>query len=308
MKKWSRILAFSLLVTVPLSGCSSNNSTQPSDKGKIGVVTTFYPLYELAKQVGGDHVNVINLVPTGVEPHDYEPTPQDVARMQKTNIFIYNGAGLEGWVDKIIPQVQHNGMTVVDATENIQLLNPAGTPVQPNQTPDPHVWLDPVLAQQEVRNIEKSLSQADPTHAADYQSRANAFIGELQKLDADYKQMVSHAARKDFITTHQAFTYLSKQYGLTQRAISGINPEQEPSPSKMAEVVKFAKEHNIHYIFFETLVSPKIAEVVAKEAGAQTLVLNPIEGLTEEQMAKGVNYLSLMKDNLQNLKKALESQ
>ncbi|WP_307411757.1 metal ABC transporter solute-binding protein, Zn/Mn family [Paenibacillus sp. W2I17] len=170
---------------------------------------------------------------------------------------------------------------------------------------DPHVWLSPALAVTEVRNIEAGLAQAAPEHAAQFKQNADAYIARLESLDQDFKAAVTDSKRKDFITQHAAFGYLAKEYGLQQVPIAGLSPEQEPSAAQMASVIDFAKEHQVKTIFFETLVSSKVSETIASEVGAKTAVLNPIEGLTEEEIAAGMDYISVMRQNLEALKLAL---
>ena len=165
--------------------------------------------------------------------------------------------------------------------------------------------VDPVLAQQEVQTIADSFAAADPAHAADYKKNADTYIGKLKDLDTTFKSGLSNAKHRDFVTSHTAFSYLAKRYDLKQEPISGISPEQEPSASEMKGIVEFAKQHQVRTIFFETLVSPKVAEAVAREIGAETDVLNPLEGLTEAERASGLDYVGVMKKNLEALQKAL---
>ena len=167
------------------------------------------------------------------------------------------------------------------------------------------MWTDPVLVQKEVENIAAALSELDTDRAAEYKKNADNYIAKLKALDEKFKAELSGAKSKEFVTAHESFAYLAKRYGLTQEPISGLSPEQEPSAAQMAEIVAWAKEHQVKTIFFETLVSPKVAEAVAREMGAKTAVLNPLEGLTEEEQAKGLDYIGVMEQNLEALKKAL---
>lgn len=167
------------------------------------------------------------------------------------------------------------------------------------------MWLSPALAIQEVRNIEKGLSEAAPEHKDTFKANADAYVAKLEALDKEFAESLKDAKRKDFITQHAAFGYLAKQYGLTQVPIAGLSPDQEPSAAQMAEIVEFAKEHNVKTIFFETLVSSKVADTIASEIGAKSAVLNPIEGLTEEDLTNQLDYLSVMRQNLEALKTAL---
>lgn len=264
------------------------------------VVATFYPLYEFSRSVAGDRADVVSLVPPGVEPHDWEPSPQDVVRVQqKARLFVYNGAGLEPWVDKLLKDAPGGGTTViVDATKRIPLVA-VGTTV------DPHVWLDPVLAQAQVDAIRAGLEQADPTHAVAFADNARRFTEQLARLDEAFAAGLRDCASRDVFTSHTAFTYLARRYQLTQVPVMGLAPESEPSPAELAAIASLARRQHARYIFFETLVSSRLAEALAREVGAKTLVLNPIEGLTKEEAAAGKNYVALMEANLESLRTGL---
>lgn len=283
-------------------------------------------MYEFTKHVAGDLADVENLVPPGMEPHDWEPTAKDMAAISEADVLVYNGAGLEGWVEQVLDSAG-KGLKSVEASKGIEIMEGSeehehGEEAEHAHTEeeqghdesdhdhdhgglDPHVWLSPKLAIQEVHNIEKGLSEAAPEYADQFKSNADAYITKLEALDKEYADALKDTKRKDFITQHAAFGYLAKQYGLTQVPIAGLSPEQEPSAAQMAEIVKFSQEHNVKTIFFETLVSSKIADTIAKEIGAKSDVLNPIEGLTEEEMADGLDYIAVMQQNLKALKTAL---
>ncbi|WP_411346306.1 metal ABC transporter substrate-binding protein [Paenibacillus sp. WLX1005] len=322
-----------LSLGVLLAGCgnsgdsasSTNGTTSNGSSGnKLHIITSFYPMEEFTSKVAGDLADVETLIPAGTEPHDWEPTPQDIAKMTEADMIVYNGAGMEEWIDQVKDSLGSNGPTLVEASSGLQILE--GTEEEEHEHEgddhsaeeashseeghdhggfDPHVWLSPKQAQAEVQNIETALAKLDPTHADQYKQNADAYIKELSQLDSDFSAGLSSAKRKDFITQHAAFAYLARDYGLTQVPISGLSPEQEPTAAQMADVVNFAKQHNVKTIFFETLVSPQIAETIANEVGAQTAVLNPLEGLTADQIKSGENYITVMKENLAALEKAL---
>lgn len=314
-----------------LAGCGSNGGSsdgseaasaaaipQGKEESKLQVVATFYPMYEFSRQVGGDFAEVTGLIPAGAEPHDWEPSAKDMALISQADIFVYNGL-VETWADKALASAANAKRVAVMASDGIALqegvaeededgghaeASPA-SPEDGGKILDPHVWLDPVLAQKEVANIAAAFAQADPAHKSDYEANANAYIAKLASLDQAFRDGLKDVKRKDFVTQHAAFGYLAKEYGLTQIPIAGLSPEQEPSPEQMAGVVKQAKEQDIRTIFFETLVDPKIAETIAKEVGAKTDVLNPIEGLTDADKKQGLDYIGIMKNNLAALQKAL---
>lgn len=336
-RNWLMMPAAALLsLGVVLAGCgnsgsngAASNSTagsETSGTSKLHIITSFYPMEEFTSKVAGDLADVEVLIPPGTEPHDWEPTPQDIAKMTEANMIVYNGAGMEGWIDQVKDSLGSNGPVLVEASKGVQILE--GTEEEDHEHEgetgdhseesadhseeghdhggfDPHVWLSPKQAQTEVKNIEAALVQLDPTHADQYKQNADAYIKELAQLDNDYKTGLSSAKRKDFITQHAAFAYMARDYGLTQVPISGLSPEQEPTAAQMAKVVDFAKQHNVKTIFFETLVSPKIAETIANEVGAKTAVLNPLEGLTDDQVKAGENYITVMRENLKGLEQAL---
>jgi zinc transport system substrate-binding protein len=313
MKAWFiKSFVLSAGLALILSGCGGNsdssNAQSNADGGKkLNVVTTFYPMYEFSKQVGGDHADVIALIPAGAEPHDFEPSAKDMTKVKEADIFVYNGI-VEGWAEQALQSAPNDKRIVVEASKGIELvegLPEEGEEHQDGHILDPHVWLDPVLAQKEVAFIQAAFEKADPANKEDYKKNADAYIAKLKELDAEYKSGLKDVKRKEFVTQHAAFSYLAKEYGLTQIPIAGLSPEQEPSPDKMAEIVKFAKEHNVQTIFFETLVDPKVAQTVANEIGAKTDVLNPLEGLTDEDKKNNLDYIGIMNKNLEALKKAL---
>ena len=277
--------------------------------GKVRVTASFYTMEEFARQVGGDKVDVTTLISPGVEPHDYDPTPQDIAGVHDSQVFIYNGAGLEPWADRIRGDLEAGGVVVVRASDGISLMAPdasTGDGGADNYRYDPHVWLDPGLAQKEVDNIRDGLIRADPDNRETYEKNAEAYKQKLAELDDAFRTGLASCSRRDIVTSHQAFKYLGSRYGLDVMAISGLSPDQEPSPQKLAEVAAFARQHDIHYIFFERLVSPKLSQTIATEVGAATLVFDPLEGLTQEEMDQGKDYLSVQRENLNNLRIALD--
>jgi zinc transport system substrate-binding protein len=319
----SRHLLAALALAALLGGCNqspadkiqSNTASGPAPKPKPTIVASFYPLYEFSRHVAGDRAEVSSLVPPGVEPHDWEPAPQDVARLQKAQVFVYNGAGFEPWADKLLGTLSGKGPMVAVATQGIELL-PADLPGHAQDhgqgrtdhaaRRDPHAWLDPVLAQQQVNTIAAVMAQADPENAAQYRANAKAFGDRLAALHERFQQGLADCARREIVVAHASFSYPARRYRLTQMPVMGLSPESEPSPAQLAQIVRFARRYKVRYIFFETLVSPKLAETLAGEVGAQTLVLNPLEGLTKDEEAAGKGYIAIMEDNLNNLRTALE--
>lgn len=301
-----KIVATLVLLVIILSGgvLASQLTKQSShaDGGKLAVTASYYPLYDFARHVGGDKVSVTNMTPAGAEPHDFEPSPQALIAAHASSVFIYNGGPLEPWVGSFLSDYSH---TVVKASKDIAL-QAASDDHDHNTSTDPHFWLDPVLAQQIVNNIRDGLSAADPNNSDYYAANAREYNLRLAELDKHFSEGLSHCTLDTAISSHGAFSYLAHRYGFSVISIAGIEPEDEPSPAKMAELTTIVKQKGLPYIFFESLVSPRLAETIANETGAGTLVFDPIEGLSAADQDKGKDYISVQNDNLANLRKALE--
>lgn len=271
---------------------------------KLTVVTSFYPLEYFSKKVGGDTARILTLTPSGAEPHDYEPTPRDIVNIKTSNAFIFNGAGLENWTNALVPQLDSQKIHIIKVSDSIDLLS--ATDSDSNGMPDPHIWLDPVRAQKEVAIIRDAFISLDPSHASLYTQNAKTFTDELSRLENEYREGLKSCKRKEIITSHDAFRYLADQFGFQVYSVSGSSPNQDPSPKHIADMVTLARSKQIHFILTETLSSPKFVDTIAKEANLQTLVFNPIEGLTDTDKKQGKDYLIIMRENLKNLKTAME--
>ncbi|MFB5196915.1 metal ABC transporter substrate-binding protein [Neobacillus sp. KR4-4] len=296
-----------------VSGCSNTVSTKNEktsvDSKKLQIVTTFYPMYYFTKEVAGSSVNVELLIPNGAEPHDWEPTAKDMIKIQNADVFIYNSQYFELWTEKVLKSINDSNLKVVEAANGIKLMDALESEDEEEHghsehtsSKDPHVWLSPVLSQVEVNNIAKALEQADPKNKDQFQKNAEALNAKLADLDHLYKDTVDKAKKKEFVTQHAAFGYLAKQYGLTQIPIAGLSPDVEPTLGKLTELTELTKKKNTEVIYFEEMTSSKVAETLAKEIGAKTEVLNPLEGLTKKEQEKGLDYLDVMKNNLESLK------
>ena len=306
MKRFRFMVFLSLLMcSLAIAGCSNNESRSNSKDSKLHIATTFYPMYEFTKNITKDKAQVDLLIPANVEPHDWDPSPKDIEKIQKSDLLIYNSPELETWAPDL--QKSINNVKFVNASKGISLIKGSKEEEEGDKGShlDPHVWLDPVLAQKEVENITKAIVAKDPEHKAYYEKNSQAYIQQLKQLDHLYRTTLEKAPKKEFITQHTAFSYLAKEYGLKQVPISGLTPEQEPSPARLAELKKFAKKHQVKIIYFEEIASPKVAQTLANEVGAKTEVLSPLEGLTKEEQDKGLNYVKIMKRNLDSLKKSL---
>jgi zinc transport system substrate-binding protein len=301
-----RMAIILLFITSVVVGCGS--SIDFTIQGKVNVVTSFYPLYDFVKKIGGEHVNVVNLVPAGVEPHDWSPKPRDMSNITKADVFIYNGAGFEGWADDFLDSLKKDSpLLIVEATRDVDLIE-TGEPEdkQDHGDVDPHAWISPLQAKVMARTIKDRIIEADPSHKDDYEANYSVLAERLQQLHDRLVQIVSQAPKQEIVVSHEAFGYIARDYGITQVGVMGLSPEAEPTVQRMNEITKFAEEHNIKYILFEELVSPKLAETLAKSLGIETLVLNPIEGLTEEQEKTKEDYFTIMDYNLTTIEKALQ--
>lgn len=270
-------------------------------------MATFYPVYEAARQVGGQQALVQLVVPPGTEPHDYEPTPRDVAALSDAAMVVFNGVDFEPWLERLLPDLEKKGVVLVDASKTIDLLEMEDEVDPSRKVPDPHFWLDPVLMQQIVLAVKDGYVRMDPAGRPAYEANAIAYNAKLEALHRKYQRELEGFKNRTFVTAHAAFAYLAKRYDLEMIPIAGVNPTDEPSPREMAAIVRLAREKGIKHIFFETLVSPRLAETIAREVGAGTLVLNPLEGLEDEEIKAGADYISVMEENLANLKTALQA-
>ncbi|XID94126.1 metal ABC transporter solute-binding protein, Zn/Mn family [Paenibacillaceae bacterium WGS1546] len=400
MKKYgSKWVAVALIAAMlALAACGKSDETGQTDD-KVSVVTTLYPIYYFAKEIGGDRANVVNLIAAGVEPHDWTPKSKDLEAASKAQLFLYNGAGLEGWVDTFLNGLGSEGPALtVETSKGIELIqgghshghdhdhghahegeaaddhdhahegestddhdhthegeaaddhdhahegeaaddhghahegeaaddhghahegeaaddhdhaheeDAAGDHGHDHSGlgVDPHTWTSPRSALVMAQNIRDAYVEVDPDNKAVYDANYADLEARLKELDAKFEQGLSGLERRDIVVSHQAFGYLCRDYGLNQIAIMGLSPDAEPRAQDILEIANFVKENGVKYIFFEELVSEQLASMLAAEARVDTLVLNPVEGLTPEQEKAGENYFTLMERNLQNLQKALE--
>ena len=287
----------------PGTSSASSDANAGSSSAKLKVVASFYPMADFAQKIGGNRVEVTNLVPAGTEPHDWEPSTADMQTLEAANVFVYNGAGMEQWADKVLSTLSNKNLVTVKASEGVELHKAADAE---EGEYDPHVWLSPKNAKIEMKNICDALVSADPSGKDTYEANYQTYAAQLDALDKEYQEGLSGLPNKSIVVSHQAFGYLCSDYGLEQVAIEGLDAEAEPDAKTMAEIVDFAKKNNVKVIFSEDLVSPKVAEQIASETGATCEVLNPLEGLTDEQLSQGADYFSVMRDNRAKLEEALK--
>lgn len=280
---------------------NSSGITSDTNQSRIKIVASFYPIYEFVKKVGGNKVDVTTFIPIGVEPHEFEPTIQQIQNAQSANLIVYNGAGLEKWIDKI------NSKYKVDASQGLNLIR--GNNSESAGSYDPHVWLDPILAEKEVETIRNALIKVDPSNSNYYKINADNFLKELANLDSKIKTELTVCSKKDFIAFHNAFTYFADRYGLRQHSIQGLSPEGEILPQKIQQIIQLSRDLGLNTIYSEDLVDPRSAKVIAQEIpNGKVLILSPIEGINSTEQKAGVDYIDKMNENINNLKIGLQCQ
>jgi zinc transport system substrate-binding protein len=274
----------------------------PAAEKRPVVVAAFYPLAEIAARAGGGEVKVINLTPAAAEPHDLELRPGDAATLRRAALVLYFGRGFQPAVERAARSM---GDRAVDLLSGLPLRRPAGSDPEQDLVVDPHVWLSPQLYERLIDGIANALAARLPGSKSVIVNRAAAYKSDIRALDEEFSRGLAHCARHEIFTSHAAFAYLADRYRLRQVPLTGVSPESEPSPRRLQEVAELARRLHATTIFFETLISPRLANTIARTVGASTRVLNPIEGLTDEQGRAGADYVSVMRENLNALKEAL---
>jgi zinc transport system substrate-binding protein len=279
-----------LVAVIALTGDPSNDDTANGTVNEV--VAAFYPIAFAAQEVGGPAIHVKNLTPPGVEPHDLEATPEDVTALESADLDLLMGHDFQPALEQAADQGSAN---VVD------LLDTPGLELRPD---DPHVWLDPVRYELLVRRIARALGHPNATGPM-IPNATGPMIRRIDALNDEYRRGLADCERREIVTSHEAFEYLAERYGLRQVAITGLSPEAEPSPAHLSDVIDRVRASDATTVFGETLLSPKLTDTVARETGARTAVLNPIEGLTPAEASRGEDYFSLMRENLAALRKGL---
>ena len=311
MKKY--LLTATVMIGALLFAACGNTNKEADKKEDLTIVTTFYPIYDFTKGIVGDEGNVKLLIPAGTEPHDFEPSAKERAEISDADVFVYNSSDMEFFVDSLKDSVDSKQTLMIEAAKGIDRLESQEADEHEESEEghdhaheyDPHVWLDPVLAIKEVRTIAGELGEKYPDKKEIFTKNADAYIKKLEALDQKYSEELKNATNRTFVTQHAAFAYLANQYNLEQVAISGVSPDQEPTPSRLAELKEFVKKNNIKVIYFEENASSKVAETLSNETGVKLEVLNPLESLTNEQIKAGENYISVMEKNLEALKESI---
>jgi zinc transport system substrate-binding protein len=309
-----------ILVSIIILLSISNGYTQQNDNldtqydtEKIKVVASFYPFYEIAKEIGGNNTIVTSVIPIGVEPHEWEITPQRISNIMGADVIIYNGIGFDAWLGK---KDQFRNSFLVDISKDLQLIkigeqeseNPGQGPQYDDHTGyDPHVWLDPIFVKHISNTISSALINLDPNNTKAYEQNTKNFIQRLDGLDSLIKTSLNNCELKDFITFHEAFQYFANRYGLNQHAVHGNSPEGEILPHQIIQIISIAKDLGIDTIYSEELKDPRLSQTLAAEIpNGKVLLLSPIEVMNQDEQKKDTGYIDKMKMNLESLKQGLK--
>jgi len=307
MDNQTKAAILAIAVIIPISSAYVWNSDQSfvsasSGTAELSAIVSFYPLYEFTKQVGQDKVNVSLLIPPGIEPHDWEPTVNELQKMHEADLIVINGIGFESWADDI--DTVNSDVIIVDTSKGILIIDgdmiEANSDLHDHFVGDPHIWLNPVMAKTQVQNIVDALISIDPDNEKFYIQNAKSYQDKLDTLDAKIKDELS-PCNKDFIAFHNAFSYFAVEYGLNQHSIVNSNePNIGPTLKTLETVINLAKTFDIDVVFTEESIDTRTSQVIANEIGARVLVLSPIETISDDS-----DYFLKMENNLSNLKEAL---
>ncbi len=297
-----------------LPACSKPESAPPAAT-KLQVVTSLFPLYDFVRQIGGDQVEVTLLLPPGVEAHSFDPKPDDILRVNRAGLFIYTHKAMEVWAATMAKSVDPAWVTIVDASVGAQLRQSSGHGDEHDAHAhadnagaiDPHLWLDFANAQVMVDNIAEAMASKDLVHRDLYLANAAAYRDRLDTLDADYRRSLADCKKRTLLQGgHFALGYLTARYGLKYHAAAAVNPEAEPTAATMAALVKQMRRQDLRYLFSEELVSSKLAETIAKEAGGSVLLLSAAHNVSKADFERGITFVEIMERNLKNLQIGLE--
>ncbi|MDD5225375.1 MAG: metal ABC transporter substrate-binding protein [bacterium] len=302
-----------LAILLGLAVSCQKASPRPESPAQIKIVATIFPLYDFARNIGRERVNVSLLLPPGVEAHAFEPRPSQVQKIAEADLFIYTGKIMEPWALDVLQGVKHPGLGVVEAGQGIGLLKRGeekegeGRHGHHHLEADPHVWLDFANAVTMAENIARGLIRVDPVHREFYTRNARQYEDELRALDARFKTGLSRCARREFIHGgHYAFGYLARRYHLEYLSAQGFSPDSEPSPRQLIELVRQVRGHNLKYIYYEELIEPRVADILSRETGAKLLLLHGAHNVSREEIGRGITFLELMENNLRNLQIGLQ--
>jgi len=277
--------------------------------GKLNVVTSIFPVYDMARAVGGGNVTLSLLTPPGTEAHTFEPTPADIVRLEKAAVFIYNGADMEPWVSDILAGVKNPDLLVVDTSRGITLLKGYVREGNDEEGVDPHIWLDVDNAKKQIDAIAAAFETKDPAHAADFRAGAETYKKKLDEVDVLYREGLGHCETNMIVSSgHFAFGYLAARYGFTYTSVYGLSPDAEPTPARMAEIVNLVKEEKTRYLFAEEMLDPRLPDSIREEPGAEILFVSSGHEISRDEFESGVTLVDIMKENLAQFKRGLSCQ
>ncbi|MBI4824785.1 MAG: zinc ABC transporter substrate-binding protein [Nitrospirae bacterium] len=289
------LMGFCLLFVFSLSTVSCTKKEEV-ERNRLKVVTSLFPFYDFAKNIGRENVELSLLLPPGVEPHSFEPTPEDIKKIAEGDIFIYTNKAMEPWIDDVLKGIENKDLAVIDSSSGITFMDA-----------DPHIWLDFLNAQKAVDNILDGFLRKDPKNKDFYTKNAEDYKARLDELDRDFKIGLSDCRKDTFIHAgHFAFNYLTKRYNIEYLSAYGTAPDSEPTPKRLMLLLKKTKELGIKHICYEELIKPEIANVLSKETGAELVMLHAGHNITREEMDNGITFITLMRENLKNLRIALQ--
>jgi zinc transport system substrate-binding protein len=345
MKIKALIFSLLLLLSTALYGCGNSEKSETKSDGTnekkvVTIYTTIFPLEDFAKKIGGKHVKVKSIYPPNVDAHTYEPSPKTMVKIAGADAFIYTGVGLEGFADAAIETLEKENVKIVKAGEGIELLKHSEESGHQHEEEhvdddhhaheededahqdehgheeehghehgdlDPHVWLDPIYSITLAENIKNALVELKPDAKEEFEQNFKTLKSELEKLDQEFQQTVKNAKQSKILVAHAAYGYWEQRYGIEQISVTGLSPTQEPSQKQLQEIIETAKKNQIKYVIFEQNVTEKISDIVKSEIHAEALTLHNLESVTAEERKNKEDYFSLMRKNLETLKKAMES-
>ncbi|WP_022793567.1 metal ABC transporter solute-binding protein, Zn/Mn family [Marinococcus halotolerans] len=313
---------------VSLSACGSddNQEEQGSEsEEKLEVYTTLFAWEDFTKQIGGDHVNVENVVPAGSDAHTYDPTPQTLTNIAEGDMFVMTGNGMEGFADEVESTIGNQDVQIARVAEAAGGQEEAHEHEEGESEEehaehdeeghseeehdhggtDPHVWIDPVQAKEAAGVIRDELIEADPDNEQDYENNYEELAGELDELDERFETLADESSKNQFIVSHAAYGYWEERYGLEEIAVNGVNAQNEPSTQEINDIIDTAEQNDLNAIMVEENIPSDTTNVLQEEIGAEVYTLNNLESASEEEIANGEDYVSLMNQNVDNLEKAL---
>lgn len=345
MKKQTLLISTMLFISSMLIGCNNNGDTSSSQSSEpatesetLKIYTTLYPLEDFTKKIGGELVEVKNVIPPGADAHTFEPSTKDMVAIAESDAFIYSGVGLETFAETVEESLKDEDVAFINAGKGIEFLEGHNEAEHTDEEvaneethvdehahdeaehtdeeatheeehahgdTDPHVWIDPVHSIQLAENIKNALTELHPDGKETFEENFESLQTQLKELDQSFSDVINNASKKEILVSHAAYGYWESRYGIEQISVLGLSPTEEPSQKELEAIIKTAKEHDIKYIIFESNVSSNVTDIVQSEIGAEALSLHNLESLTDEEIKNKDDYFSIMKKNIETLEKAL---